>query len=325
MMKRLLAAVVTTAFAVAAIPDTTRAEDTKLAVIVFPGVPNLPIFAAQAKGFFAKRGLEIDIRFTPNSEELRNGLAEGRYQIAHSAIDNAFALKDKANVDIAVVSGGDNSLNHLIVQPEIMSLADIKGKTVVVDAVNTAYAFQLYEMLRQNGLKQGDYQVNSVGGTTLRLETMIKDKAMVSAMMNPPFSIRAQKAGLKSMGTAAAALGAYQGTSAFVLRAWGRANADTLVKYLEGYIEGMRWALDTSHKPEAAALMVERLKLSGDVAGQVYDVAADPKDGYDKDAALNMEGVKNVLKLRAQFAGGAQAGPETYIDLTYYQKAKVGL
>ena len=106
MMKRLLAAVVTTAFAVAAIPDATREEDTKLAVIVFPGVPNLPIFAAQAKGFFAKRGLDIDVRFTPNSEELRNGLAEGRYQIAHSAIDNAFALKDKANVDIAVVSGG---------------------------------------------------------------------------------------------------------------------------------------------------------------------------------------------------------------------------
>ena len=71
--------------------------------------------------------------------------------------------------------------------------------------------------------------------------------------------------------------------------------------------------------------MVERLKLSGDVAGELYDVAADPKDGYDKDAELNMEGVKNVLRLRAQFAGGAQAGPETYIDLSYYQKAKAGL
>jgi ABC-type nitrate/sulfonate/bicarbonate transport system substrate-binding protein len=325
MRKRLFAAAIMTVVALGIVPDTTRAENTKLTVIVFPGIPNLPIFAAQAKGFFAKRGLDVDLRFTPNSEELRNGLAEGRYQIAHSAIDNAFAMKDKANVDIAVVSGGDNSFNHLIVRPEITSLADVKGKTVVVDAIDTAYAFQLYEILHQNGLNKGDYQINPVGGTPMRLEAMLKDKGMVAGMMNPPFSVNAQKAGLKSMGTAAAALGAYQGTSAFVLRAWGRANADTLVKYLEGYIEGMHWALDTSHKPEAAALMVERLKLSGDVAGQVYDVAADPKDGYDKDAALNMEGVKNVLKLRAQFAGGAQAGPETYIDLTYYQKAKVGL
>jgi ABC-type nitrate/sulfonate/bicarbonate transport system substrate-binding protein len=325
MMKRLLAAVVTTAFALAAIADTTRAEDTKLVVIVFPGVPNLPIFAAQAKGFFAKRGLDIDVRFTPNSEELRKGLAEGRYQIAHAAIDNAFAMKDKANVDIAVVSGGDNSFNHLIVQPEIMSLADIKGKTVVVDAVNTAYAFQLYEMLRQNGLKQGDYQVNPVGGTTLRLEAMIKDKAMVAAMMYPPFSVRAQKAGLRSMGTAAAALGAYQGTSAFVLRKWGQANADTLVRYLQAYIEGVRWSLDIANKPEAVALMIERLKLSDDVAAQAYDVATNPKEGFDRDAALNLEGVKNVLRLRAQFEGGTPASTDMYIELSYYQKAMAGL
>src|SRR5262245_9321131 len=149
MIKRLLVAM-TTAFALAVVPVATRADNTGLAVIVFPGVPNLPIFAAQAKGFFAKRGLDSDIKFTPNSQELRNGLAEGRYQIAHSAVDNAFAMKDKANVDIAVVSGGDNSFNHLIAQPEIRSLADVKGKMVLVDAVNTAYAFQLYEILRQN-------------------------------------------------------------------------------------------------------------------------------------------------------------------------------
>src|SRR5262245_22743204 len=129
------------AFALASSPQNARADDAKLAVIVFPGVQNLPMFAAQAKGLYAKRGLNVEIKFTPNSDELRNGLAEGRYQIAHSAVDNAFALKDKANVDIAVVSGGDNSFNHPIVQPEITSLADIKGKTVAVDAVNTAYAF----------------------------------------------------------------------------------------------------------------------------------------------------------------------------------------
>ena len=324
-MKRLFAAVITAAFALGIIPEATHAENTKLAVIVFPGIPNLPIFAAQAKGFFAKRGLDVDVKFTPNSEELRNGLAEGRYQIAHSAIDNAFAMKDKANVDIAVVSGGDNSFNHLIVQPEIKSLADVKGKTVLVDAINTAYAFQLYEMLRQSGLSKGDYQINPIGGTPSRLEGMLKDKGNVAAMMNPPFSINAQKAGLKSMGTAAAALGAYQGTSAFVSRAWGQANSDTLVKYLEGYIEGVRWALNTRNKPDAVALMVERLKLPGEVAGELYDIAADPKEGYDKDAALNMAGIQNVLKLRAQFEGGAPAAPEKYIDLSYYQKAKAGL
>ncbi|MFZ1949840.1 MAG: ABC transporter substrate-binding protein [Pseudolabrys sp.] len=319
-MKHLVAAAAALALVASAQPG--RADDTKLTVIVFPGVQNLPMFAAQAKGFYAKRGLDVDIKFTPNSDELRNGLAEARYHIAHSAIDNAFALKDKANADVAVVLGGDNSFNHLIVQPDIKSLADIKGKTVAVDAVNTAYAFQLYEMLRQKGLNKGDYEIKPVGGTGLRLDAMTKDKTMVAAMLNPPFSVRAEKAGLKDMGTAAAALGAYQGTSAFVLRNWGKANADTLVKYIEAYIEGRRWSFDPKNRAEAVALLAERLKLPPDIAGQAYDRT---KDDFSPDGSIDMEGVKNVLKLRAQYEGGTPADPEKYLDLSYYQKARAGL
>src|SRR5215831_6214686 len=310
------------AAAAIAIAGVARADDANVTVIVFPGVQNLPMFAAQAKGFYAKRGLKVDLKFTPNSDELRNGLAEGRYQIAHSAVDNAFALKDKANVDIAVVSGGDNSFNHLYAQPEIKSLADLKGKTVVVDAVNTAYAFQLYEMLRQKGLNKGDYEIKPVGGTTARLEAMTKDKAMAAAMLNPPFSVRGEKGGLKDMGTAAAALGAYQGTSAFVLRSWGKANPDALVKYIEAYIEGRRWSFDPKNRAEAVALLAERLKLPTDIASLAYD---NTKDDFSPDGAVDMAGIKNVLKLRAQYEGGTPADPEQYLDLSYYQKARAGL
>ncbi|HMJ45212.1 MAG TPA: ABC transporter substrate-binding protein [Pseudolabrys sp.] len=322
MMTRLFAAALAATVALVAAPRDARAEDTKLAVIVFPGVQNLAMFAAQAKGFYAKRGLAVDLKFTVNSDELRGGLAEGKYQIAHSAIDNAFALKDKANADIAVVLGGDNSFNHLIVQPDIKSLAEVKGKTVVVDAINTAYAFQLYEMLKQKGVNKGDYEIKLAGGTALRLDAMLKDKGNVAAMMNPPFSTRAVKEGLKDMGTAAAALGAYQGTSAFVLRPWAQANSDTLVKYVEAYIEGWRWAFDPKNKAEVVKILVERLKLTEDVATQSFN---DTKSDSAKDGAVDMAGVNNVLKLRAQYEGGAPADPAKYLDLSYYKKALAGL
>lgn len=326
MMNHLLAAALAATVALAAAPRDARAQeakqDTKLSVIVFPGVQNLAIFAAQAKGFYAKRGLAVDLKFTVNSDELRGDLANGKYQIAHSAVDNAFALKDKANADIAVVLGGDNSFNHLIVQPDIKSLADVKGKTVVVDAINTAYAFQLYEMLKQKGVNKGDYEIKLAGGTALRLEAMLKDKTNVAAMMNPPFSTRAVKEGLKDMGTAAAALGAYQGTSAFVLRPWAQANSDTLVKYIQAYIEGWRWAFDPNNKAEVIKILVERLKLTEEIATQAFDGT---KDDSAKDGVVDMEGVKNVLKLRAQYEGGAPASPDKYLDLSYYKKAAAGL
>jgi len=63
-------------------------------------------------------------------------------------------------------------------------------------------------------------------------------------------------------------------------------------------------------------------ELPEDVAAQAYDATL---KGFHKDGALDMEGVRNVLKLRAQFEGGTPATPEKYIDLSYYQKALQGL
>jgi ABC-type nitrate/sulfonate/bicarbonate transport system substrate-binding protein len=298
---------------------------TRLTIMVFQGVQNLPLFAAQTKGFFGKRGLEVDIKIAPTSDEMRNGLAEGRYQIVHGAIDNAVAMADVAKKDIAVINGGDNGFNELFVQPEITSYADLRGKTVIVDAVNTAYAFQLYEMLAQNGLKKGDYTVKVVGATFRRLDAMA-DKGNSASMLNMPFSIRAKRAGLKSLGSAVKAIGPYQATGGFVMRDWARQNEAILVDYLKAYVEGVRWSLDPANKEQAIRFLMQRLQLAEDVATQAYEAATDPAEGFAKDSKLDIEGFRNVLKLRTTHEGGGEApSPEKYIDLSYYQKALAGL
>jgi len=314
-------------FAATAALGPARAENTKLTIMVFQGLQNLPLYAAETKGFFAKRGLEVDIKIAPNSGELRQGLADGRYQIVHSAVDNALAMAEVAKVDIGVVIGGDNSWNRLVVQPEITSYADLRGKTVAVDAVDTAYAFQLYEMLAQNGLKKGDYVVKPVGATFRRVEAVIQDKTLAATMLNPPFSINAERAGLKEMAIAVKAIGPYQGSAGFVLRSWGKANEDLLVRYLQAYIEGVRWVLDRQNESEAVGFLMKRLRLPENIATQTYAIATDPAEGMARDARIDLEGFRNVLKLRAIHGGqGGDPPPaEKYIDLSYYQKALAGL
>jgi len=49
------------------------------------------------------------------------------------------------------------------------------------------------------------------------------------------------------------------------------------------------------------------------------------KNDFYRDGAIEMEGVKNVLKLRAQYEGGTPASPDKYLDLSFYQKALAGL
>lgn len=308
----------------AAGPRPAAAAETPLTVMVFQGVQNLPLLAAQAQGLFAKRGLKVDIKIAPGSEELRNGFAQGRYQIVHTAVDNAVAMAEVAKVDIAVVLGGDDGFNHLFVQPEIRSYQDLRGKTMVVDAPDTAFALQLYKMLKLNGLQKGDYAVKPVGATFKRLAAMEQDKSAAAAILNPPFSIGARRAGLKDMGTAVAAVGPYLSTSGFVLRAWGAANADVLTRYIGAYVEGLRWALDPANKAAAVDLLAGWLKVAPDVAAECYAIAADPAHGMARDAKLDVAGFANVLKLRAEIEGqwgGSPPSPEKYLDLSYYRAA----
>ena len=89
---------------------------TQLKVMVFPGLSNFPIFAAQHKNLFAKHGLAIELLNTPNSDVLRDGLAKGDHQIAHAAVDNAVAMVELAKADVAIVTGGDNGFNRIFVQ-----------------------------------------------------------------------------------------------------------------------------------------------------------------------------------------------------------------
>jgi NitT/TauT family transport system substrate-binding protein len=309
--------------------EAAAQRPTPLNVISFPGLSNYPIFATQHKGLFAKHGIAIDLIYTPNSKVQREGLAKNDYQIIHTAADNAVAMVELGKADAIIVTGGDNGFNRIIAQPEINSLSDLRGKTVVVDAPDTAYALLLYKALKNAGLNKGDYFVNPVGGTTQRIEAMLNDKDhAAAAVINVPFNFRLLALGMKDLGSATKSIGAYQAGSVVVMREWAKANSDTLVRYLRAIIEGRRWLLDPVNKAEAIQLAVDQVRLPPEVAARAYAYVTEPSEGFNKDAQFDMEGFKNVLKLRAEIEGqwdDNAPAPDKYFDLSYYNKAIAGL
>ena len=193
------------------------AQETNLRVNVFPSPQNLPLYVAQEMGFFKKRNLSVEIQVTPNSQAQRDGLVQRRFEIAQSGVDNALALVDVAKADVVIVSGGSTGLNELIVRPEIKSYAEIRGKTVVVDAPNTAFALILYKMLDLNDVKKPQYAVHPAGACSFRLEAMRSSAERVAAMMNPPCSTIAKKSGSKSFGMGTDVIGPYLADGHWVL------------------------------------------------------------------------------------------------------------
>ena len=299
-------------------------EPAKIRVKVFPGAQNLPLFAGLAKGLFAKRGVAVELLFTVNSTELRDGLANGDIEVAHSAVDNSVAMVELAGKDAVIVMGGDSSMNELFVQGHVASAADLRGRTVIVDAPNTAYALQVKKILLNAGLKAGDYAIKPVGGGLVRARAMRESRDNAASILNPPFSFAAEKDGMKSLGRTIDLLGPYQATGAFVMRAWAKANANGLERYLAGYIEATRWVRDPANRAECVQLLADRLKIERDVASRTYDALLDPVFGLAPDARFNHLGFGNVLALRAEIEGqwgGKPPAPEKFIDLGYYERA----
>jgi ABC-type nitrate/sulfonate/bicarbonate transport system substrate-binding protein len=321
-----LLSAIAAAVCIFALPPRVAAEETRVRVNVFPSPQNLPLYVAQELGLFAKRGLAVEIQVTPNSQAQRDGLVQGRFEIAQAGVDNALALIEVAKQDVVIVSGGSTGLNEMVVRPEIKSYADIRGKTVVVDATNTAFALLLYKMLDLKGIKKGEYGVHPAGACSFRLDAMRSDVNKVAAMMNPPCSTFAKRGGYPTFGMATDVIGPYLADGHWVTRAWAQANKETLIKYLQAIIEGYRWAAAPAHRSDAVAAMAKNLKIDSDVATQAVELEVGPNGGLAKDASFDMAGFKNTLKLRAELEGGdPNAAPAKYIDLSYHQQALKGM
>jgi ABC-type nitrate/sulfonate/bicarbonate transport system substrate-binding protein len=302
------------------------AQEARLRVNVFPSPQNLPLYVAQEKNLFAKRGLAVEIQVTPNSQAQRDGLVNGRFEIAQAGVDNALALVEVAKKDVVIVSGGSTGLNEMVVRPEIKSYEDIRGKTVVVDATNTAFALLLYKMLDLKGIKKGEYGIHPAGACSFRRDAMRADPNKVAAMMNPPCSTFAKKDGFPSFGMATDAIGPYLADGHWVMRAWAQANSQALVSYLQTIIEGYRWGADPANRSEVVAVMAKHLKIDRDIAALAVELEVGPNGGLAKDASFDMVGFRNTLKLRAELEGGdPNADPAKYIDLSYHQRALQGM
>jgi ABC-type nitrate/sulfonate/bicarbonate transport system substrate-binding protein len=306
-----------------AAPRLATAQVTNLKVMVFPGLANLPLFVGQAQGFFAKRGLSVEILNTPNSDVLRNGLAAGDHQLVVAGVDNAVA-QTIAGQDVAILIGGDSAFNALYAKPEIRDWADLRGKTLIVDAPNTAYAVVGYKMLEMNGLPRGSYTVRPTGGTFARYELMFNDPTAHASMLNPPFSLQAEDRGLKRLASVTEVVGPYLGNAGWAMRDWARQNADVVRRYLAAYVEGIRFMLAPANEAATTAIIAERLRLPTDMARRNLALLTAPGTGSAPDGRFDLEGFRNVLKIRAEVLGswgGTPPAPERFLDLTYWERA----
>jgi len=299
-------------------------------VITFGGGVNLPIFAAQRQGFFAKHGVEINLRYTPNSVYLMTGLIEGRFDIATSSIDNLVAYQEgqgeapvKVQPDLVAFMGLENGFLNLVAIPEVKSVGELRGKDLGVDALTTGFAFVLREMVEKAGLKDSDVKYVGAGGTPLRYAALLERK-FAATLLASPFDLQAEAKGFTRLGNATDLLGAYQGRAAFAMRGWLKDNEAAAIGFMRAMRDATDWIYDSRNREICEAMLLANDRdMTAALAKKTYDMFVDRKSGLYRDLRIDMDGFKVVLALRAKYGQPKRdlGDPMKYIDVDLYAKA----
>jgi ABC-type nitrate/sulfonate/bicarbonate transport system substrate-binding protein len=204
----------------------------------------------------------------------------------------------------------------------VKRFADLKGKTLSVDAMTTGYAFVLRELIARAGLQESDVHFVSAGGTGNRYRDLIAGK-QDGTLLRTPFELLAKDKGFRPLATADG-LGPYLGTVAAARKQWASDNDAATIGFIRGYRAGLAWASDPKNRAIAEAILVANIRdMTPALAKRSYDVLFAPRSGLIRDMSLDPARIRTVLALRSKFAERKKVldDPTRYIETSYRDKA----
>jgi len=301
-----------------------------LRVVAFAGASNWPFWVGQEKGFFAKESIDAVLEITPNSIELAKNLHAGRYDLALTAIDNIVAYDEgQGEADLGgpasfvALFGIDNGLLNVMAAPEIKTFADLKGKSVSVDAMTTGFAFVLRDVLAKNHIAEGDVQWVRAGGGAQRLQALIKGE-QVATLLNTPLDIEAEAHGYRRLLRIQDSFGAYQGIVGSAKRETVRQKREAIVAFIRAYHASVSWLGDPANKEAAIDILTAKMRgMQRPSAEKAYAILLDSHTGIYRDLRIDREGMKTVLRLRSTYAEPKKTltDPGRYIDESLLEAA----
>ena len=303
-----------------------------LTIKVFPGAMNLALWAAADRGFLERRGLAVDIRYTGGSVEQLTEFIVGEHDLLLTSIDNTIAYKEGqgevpvsgGDTDLVAVMGCDDAYLRFVVQPDIGSFADLRGKVLTVDAMTTGFAFVLRRMLAVNGIGEDEVTWTAAGGVLQRFQALMAGEH-AGTLLVTPFEFLGESKGLRVLARTSDVLDHYQGIVAAARRGWAEANGDDLTGFIAAYIEAVDWLYRPDNRGAAADILQAHLpQMPRAVAERSAAAYLADEGGIVRDGGFDMAGIAAILELRAAY-GPAPAdlhGPETYIDTQWLERAR---
>jgi ABC-type nitrate/sulfonate/bicarbonate transport system substrate-binding protein/LysM repeat protein len=279
---------------------------------------NATLWVTQEKGFFRKYGLEVQSVLIESGTTSVQALLSGEINFAHMA-GAAVMQSNLRGADAVMIAGVVNTLIFQLYTEKGISRPDqLKGKAVGVTRFGSSTDFAMRYALERYGLEPGkDVTILQLGNVPAILAALEAGK-LQGAMLSPPTTLRAKKAGFPVLADLQMLGLEYQHTGIATTRGLIKSKPELVRNFMKAYVEGIHYA--KTHRNESLQILAKYLRNADmDVLEDTYEsivLTLVPEKPYP-----SLKGIQIMLReFGAKDEAARSAKPEQFVDLTFVKE-----
>jgi len=194
-------------------------------------------WVAREAGIFGKHGLDVELLFTGGGRAITS-LLGGDTPLITVGGPSVIAARLAGSDAIITAHIFDTILYSLIVQPDIRTLADLKGKKIGASRFGSATDFALRYVLKQNGFDPlKDVVIFQIGGQSETLAAL-KAGSINGGVIASPATAEAKRLGMRELINMGNLGVEYPQTTIATTERFLRNNRETVLRFTRAYVEG---------------------------------------------------------------------------------------
>ena len=265
----------------------------------------LPWWVGMDKGIFEKYNLKVSGQLVAGGATATRAMVSGEYQFISSLGESAIAASNEGAGVKIIGALNDKAVFQMLVQPNIKSMDDLKGKKIAINEFGSGMEFQTRYLIKQFKMEpMKDITIISAGDVP-KIVAGLKSGQVEAGLLSPPTIFQAEEAGMKVLFKVSDILKTYNHEVIVTTDKLIKEKPEVVRAFMKATGEAIEWI--RNNKAEATEIGAKYSKATPEIAKKSFDILLDtfPTGGkanhegiqWDLDAMKEAGAVKKELKL----------------------------
>ncbi|HEX2386702.1 MAG TPA: ABC transporter substrate-binding protein [Candidatus Binatia bacterium] len=218
----------------------------------------ISFWAAQDVGFFARYGLSPELVFIATSAQGVPALVAGDLAMFVGSPETA-AQAAARGIDLVVVASSEPTQYKLVVQPNIKSVTELKGKKLGIDRIGGSSYYATRRILEKLGLKPEEVEFMQVAGGGVQRAAAFRS-GVLSGVVTTVERLERSKIPYTVMADAVGMGIRVIGSSVIVTRSYRDRNRNLIYGFVRALSEAAHWTRDSKNREAVRRVFAHYLR-----------------------------------------------------------------